>query len=213
MNHRQGGFTLIEILVVITIIAALVGLVTLLIPKGEEAKQKTQCLNNLRGIGGVLVERQGSGKNIRKHSGAAFLLQIIPAIKTEQYKTFICPGETAPAGRPDAGTEDFITMYKENKDKLGKLDEEMLHKMCSYAGPNWTGHPYNPASSESRLWGCDACSNRIPHHPGIVVLWDDGSTKFIDIADLQGQEEDRIYVGPDSGDKRLGKMIFYPQQR
>ena len=85
--------------------------------------------------------------------------------------------------------------------------------MCSYAGPNWKDHPRNRASKDSRLWGCDACQGRTPHHPGIVCLWNSTKVTFVDINDLEGQDQDAIYVGPGSGDAKLATMIFYPKQR
>ena len=213
MNQRQGGFTLIEILVVITIIAALVGLVTLLIPEGEEARKKAQCMNNLRQIGGLIVTRQSSGKQVMNYSGAPFLLQVANNIKDTGLEVFICPGESGVQGRPETGTQDFIDMYRKNEKNLMKLDEDALSKMSSYAGANWAEHKYNPASNESRIWGCDACMGRIPYHRGIVVLWDSNKVNFIDVDSLEGQREDQIVVGPGSGDKRLEKMIFLPKQR
>ena len=66
---------------------------------------------------------------------------------------------------------------------------------------------------ESRLWGCDACQGRAPHHPGIVCLWNSTKVTFVDINDLEGQDQDAIYVGPGSGDAKLATMIFYPKQR
>ena len=84
--------------------------------------------------------------------------------------------------------------------------------MCSYAGPNWRDHPYEPASSETRIWACDACRGGELHHYGIVVLWESNKVNFIDIEELEGQEEDRIVVGPGSGDPRLATMTFHPRQ-
>ncbi len=82
MLRREQGFTLIEILVVITIIAALVGMVTLVIPKGQEAKNRVQCMNNLRQIGALLVTKN-AGSGVIPYSGAAFVLQVANEIGDE----------------------------------------------------------------------------------------------------------------------------------
>ena len=68
------------------------------------------------------------------------------------------------------------------------------------------------AAQETRFWGCDKCTNGYPVHNGIVVLFDDGSTKFLGIEELNGHDAEQgiVQVGENSPDKRLEKMIFLP---
>jgi prepilin-type N-terminal cleavage/methylation domain-containing protein len=56
-NHRmRGGFTLVELLVVITIIAALAGMSAPMIIKQKRAADLTEAINNIRQVGLALNE-------------------------------------------------------------------------------------------------------------------------------------------------------------
>jgi prepilin-type N-terminal cleavage/methylation domain-containing protein len=215
MLRREHGFTLIEILVVITIIAALVGMVTLVIPKGQEAKNRVTCMNNLRQIGALLVALD-AGPGVKEYNGAAFVLQVAGEVKNEDLDVFVCPGEPDNMDDPRAAanTPDFIAMYRDQMDlKSGKVEE----RFTSYAGPNFRKYPVakaGPAANETRLWACDKCRNGAAYHDGIVVLYTSSKVDFLKLEDLEGHNvaDGTIRVGPDSGDPRLSKMCFFPNQ-
>ncbi len=213
MRNREQGFTLIEILIVITIIAALVGLVAALIPKGIKAKEKTTCLKNLSELGGLLITRRaGKGWNTRLN-GAAFLLQVADEIQDENLRVFICPGEpkSVAPDRPEVGSQEFIEMYRSMN-----LKEGVRAEYTSYAGPNWKDYPparAGRAALESRVIACDRCADGQAYHDGICVVYDSSSTRFIDSKEIAGFDPDvgAIIVGKNSKDKRLKKMIFFPE--
>ncbi|MEN8150441.1 MAG: type II secretion system protein [Planctomycetota bacterium] len=184
-QSRTGGFTLIEILVVITIIAALAGMVVALVPMLTRKSEITQSMNNLKQIGGILQAKQAGGK-LKYYSGAAFLLQAKDEIKDDDLKVFLSPSEkNFEDSRPEVGSEEFIEGYR-----VLNLKSEVADWMCSYAGPNWKGFPKKTAGRaalRSRLWGCDRCLNGNPFHDGVCVLYDSGKTVFLDIKDIKGE--------------------------
>ena len=68
MDMKQKGFTLIEILVVVTIIGVLAGLVVVLIPRGQEKANIAECTNNQKQLAQTLISLD-STKFPEKYTG------------------------------------------------------------------------------------------------------------------------------------------------
>ena len=60
--HRRGGFTMVELLVVIGIIAVLMGVLAPVLGRVRESSNRTKCAANLRGIGQLLVAYSSANK-------------------------------------------------------------------------------------------------------------------------------------------------------
>lgn len=213
MVRRDRGFTLIEILVVITIIATLAGMVAALAPKIINEGKKTECQHNLKQIGELLLAKKAN-KSLKPYSGAAFLLQAKDDLDNNALKVFICPGEPGdvlPEERPDMDSREFAQMYRDLK-----LPDGVEPRFTSYAGPEKYSKPkIGKDKFATWLWGCDRCAGGAAYHrDGLCVLYDDSSVGFLTLEKLDGHGEDSdvIQVGPESPDPRLARMQFLPNR-
>jgi prepilin-type N-terminal cleavage/methylation domain-containing protein len=193
---KQKGFTLIEILVVVTIIGVLAGLVVVLIPKGQFEAAKTDCINNVRNIAG-LIETAG-GQKYPSHSGANLILYLVfkGELKGEDsLKLLFCPGD------PD---EDLVKAGGEQAYRDIDLNRREYGKLTSYAGRDQS-NPQCTAikGNQNQVLLCD--DSEVNHgNKGIVVGLSGGAAKWRDkVDDYKLRHDAPLAIGEGSDQEEL----------
>lgn len=197
-RRLPAGFSLVEILVVITIIGLLVTMGTQAVQSSLETGRVTKCKANLRDIAqsmGTYVMHRNKGRWPRE-SGMRFLLILHrdDEISGKNTEIFCCPGTAdrndEPGGESGAAYADW-----ENIDSA----------TISYAGRDVDNHRILPSRLEDMIIASD--DNEIgPNHKTITnYAYADGSVYSFDIA-IDGRElleeyphlkDEGLPIGPD----------------
>lgn len=177
MDRKQKGFTLIEILVVVTIIGVLAGLVVVLIPKGKEKANQLDCTNNVKQLCGTLITLGGS--TLPSHGGVNLMLYLYAKgeLKREEdnLKLLFCPGDLNERWKDTGG----VAVYE----KVDISKEGEYGNLSSYAGRiNDRKCAANLADTAAQAIICDDSED---HHlgKGFVVGYTNSSAKFRDKLD------------------------------
>ncbi len=196
MNGKQKGFTLIEILVVVTIIGVLAGLVVVLIPKSQEKTQIMECQNNQRQICALLIQADDKAWNM---SGPNIALYFVKKgdITGTNLKLLFCPGAAQKENLDRVGGEEA---YK-NLD----LKTQQYDHLTSYAGRDQSRADcaVKKGTTSPEIMLCD--DNEDNHNKkGFVCGYNDGSAKWIDKVDVWDMDLSAVVaVGEGSSVKEL----------
>jgi prepilin-type N-terminal cleavage/methylation domain-containing protein/prepilin-type processing-associated H-X9-DG protein len=197
--RRTSGFSLIEILVVITIIGLLMGLAFGPVQNALEGGRNTKCMANLRGIGQSFSIYKGQRNKGRwpEESGMRFLLTLVKHKQIEGKNTeiFLCPGTS---DRNDTGVGGEDGSSYEDWDNLDSAS-------ISYAGRDQAEYPIR-GGDESQLIIASDDNEFGPNHKNLTnYLFADGSVLSFDIR-IDGEEllkefpeieQQGLPIGPD----------------
>lgn len=205
MRRKSAGFTLIEIMVVIAIIAGLIGTVAIIVPQMQEKQKRFTCQNNLSQLGGIFVAERTEKSGKPKYDGQALWLSWRAngsKIREGQEGVLICPGDN---GISAADTQ-------EAKDKYTNVDlKNPPTDLCSYAARDFGTHPLSNESKKVQIIGCDrnGPDGRVAHHKnGLNAVFDDGASRFVEREELGISGDDPIVVGPESSNEMLKQVIY-----
>lgn len=193
---KQKGFTLIEILVVVTIIGVLAGLVVVLIPKGQFEAAKTDCINNVRNIVGLL--ETGGQLKYPSHSGANLILYLVHKGELQgedSLKLLFCPGDMQ---------DDFARAGGEAAFKDLDINRREYKHLTSYAGRDQSNAQCAAIKgNQNQVLVCDDSED---HHgsKGIVVGLSGGAAKWRDkVDDLKMRHDAPLSIGEGSDVEEL----------
>lgn len=198
MDRTQKGFTLIEILVVVTIIGVLAGLVVVLIPRGQFEAQKTDCLNNAKNIVGLLeVSSTTSYPKFRGPNLMLYLVKKGDLVGEDSLKLLFCPGDV----HEDLAKAGGVDAYKDiDTKRQGEFDH-----LTSYAGRDQLDGACaaKKGAAEAKVLLSDDSED---HHDnkGFVVGLTGGAAKWRHKVDDYGMNHDApLAVGEGSGAEEL----------
>jgi prepilin-type N-terminal cleavage/methylation domain-containing protein len=215
--RREKGFSLVEILVVITIMALLVTLVATSASNILDKSRVTACQKNLKDIAQNMIlmkndRRQRGKKGWPKYKGIRFLLELttgsannprLAYISGQKSKIFICPG-----------TDDINTAEENDTPGSAYFDlEDIDTYTISYAGRNQVDFPIDrDRLGDDAVLAADDNEGRANHKFTTNYVTVGPAVDAIDIRDYIDDfpelgELGYFPVGPDSPSEMLQKLL------
>ncbi|MHC4550952.1 MAG: type II secretion system protein [Planctomycetota bacterium] len=187
MRQREAGMTLIEILVVITILATLAGMVTVLINSGRRRQIQIECIQHVSQMVGLLEATTGrypeyDGPNLLLYFAKRGSIQGPDALAI-----YFCAGDMEESLKAAGGVEAYRDLDLALKGEYGHL--------TSYAARALTD-PRCRVPRGSPVPTVLLADDSEDHHfaEGIVVGLTGGSAKFRDKVDDYGLDHETVLI-------------------
>lgn len=206
--HRdERGFTLIEILVVLAIIAAIVGIAAPMLLSAKDTKNVVIDKTNLKNIAmSIESYKQRFKKYPMTSSGLQFILapwktKIINHTVENLRSMYICPG--------DDMAESGVDNWQEYYGDVANIDPSFI----SYAGRNSKQYPLRSKNADQEVIACTAGGpdgNVVIHKAKINFVYLNATLGDLDVIDLPGGDESAFEVGENSPFDKLTKLNKRP---
>ncbi len=202
VQTRDGGFSLVEILVVITIMALLVGLVATNAFNFLDRGEVTTCKAQLKGIAENLELYKQRKHRWPQEKGIGFLLVLTRGgkhamVKGHDAKCFLCPGTDDDNRAP--GSNEWGSAYED----FDNLDSMTI----SYAGRDAINFKIR---DDEDILAADDNEGRKNHKFDTNYVTRNYSVDSVDIdsyLDEIGEDFDYLIVGPESPHEPFTKLL------
>jgi prepilin-type N-terminal cleavage/methylation domain-containing protein len=208
VKQREAAFTLIELLIVVAIIAALAGLLLPVLSNAREKARQSACLSNMKQIGDALdiyvsdndETYPGASMSVKTASNSGndtripFEMQLMPYAKSDQIWT--CPSDSAHRDAPISSTSPYGWW---DKSYMSKLIPRSYGYIANINTVEASGQPdpNTGMSTYSRLGDGRGCVLSKIEEPSEIVV-------FAEIYATARGAKGACFVGTDNGSTLTG---------